>query len=1167
MRNGYTILLFIFILISTSGFFSSYGFGKNKVQYKNLVWHYNKTPHFHSYFHQNQGDLPAITAQWIENAYTELCKDFNFKHKKPIPLLVFGSPILFEQTNVTPGIIPEGVGGFTESLKNRIVVPFTGSYEELRHVLHHELVHAFQFGILFDQFGGSLFRGNALQMPLWFAEGSAEFLSTGWNCDADMFLMDRAIFGTLPLPGPEMGGYMLYKGGQSFLYFLSSSRGDSIFHNFLTAFRKSKRVTESLEHIYKRSLLELGNEWHQELKRIYWPEIGKREDLAKKGTALTSHIKSRSYLNLKPRISPDGSMVAYYSDAKDFTKIFISDTKGKVHTKIGQHGYGGYFESFQPFRSGMCWSPKSDRIAFITKNRGRNEIRIIDIKHKKHIQTLTPELESISSPDWSPDGKFIVFCGHKQHCTNIYLYNINKKKYTQLTDDIYYDSDPRFSRDGSAIIFAAIDTSGIAGRNMANGRPSSNLFLLELNDKSITQLSSTPWNEKQPCFSPDGNNVVFISDRNGVDNIYIAPITSLDSARALTDIIGGCSNPDWSLEENTLVFSLFQKQGWDIWLIDEPTKKLLDTIPSSTLWVKSRADSTTHYFLPAPIPSDSTDTTGITEILEIDSSQSSDSKGKSITTSKKETGGIIEEEVVTEKDSSFTDTSKALNSISAVDSINVSDSSFRSDTSVLQTEALTDTTDDTASVSLSDSSDTTMLSSKGGTNQIIEDSSLIQNDSVATGSLELINVISVLDSHVISDSSTTPDTSVKQIAELTDTTTDTILVPRAQDSSYITPILPKNMIDYPYRLKLSVDMVSVGMAYSNIYGYAGQGVIVFSDLLGNHQIVLAGNVQGSLDENNIFTFYINSKYRLDFGIGAFYERYYISPTRDYSNLFHDTNAGAILLLRYPFSLFSRIDFNLFYKHIDRVPKDAKLKTDPTREKMSVNITMPSLSYIFDNILWGITGPINGTRAMTTLLAAPPLKAGDASFISLDFDVRNYIHIRRKFVWANRITFGFSEPVGQDESKRRYFLGGNENWIFTINGVNIGEYEKNLPYIIYSSYVVPFRGWKYFDITGTRFAVFNTEFRFPFIKTIDIVWPLPMKIRYINGAFFIDVGNAWDVEDQYDKIPLPQHIYGGIGFGLRANLGIFILRYDIAWKTDWHKYLIGAYNYFSLGAEF
>ncbi len=1108
----HTISFYINMCILCSGLcFSLYGFGKNKVQYQNLSWEYYKLPHFHSYFHQDQGNLPSITAQWIENAYAELYKDFGFKHRKPIPLIVFASPTLFEQTNVTPGIIPEGVGGFTESLKNRIVVPFTGSYKELRHVLHHECVHAFQFSILFDQFGGSLFRANAIQMPMWFAEGSAEFLSSGWDAEADIFMMDRAIFGTLPPSNMNMGGYMVYKGGQSFLFFLSESRGDSTFHKFLTSFRKTKQVVNALEKVYKKELEELGKEWQQELKRIYWPEIGKREKLADKGTALTSHIESRSYFNLKPRISPDGSMVAYYSDKKDYTKIFIADTKGKVIKKIGHYGYGGFFESFQPFRSGMCWSPKSNRIAFVTKNQGKNEIRIVDIDKNEHVVTLTPDLAGISSPDWSPDGKSIVFCGLKQHTRDLYKIDIKTKKMTRLTSDIRFESGPRYSRDGSAILFAATDTCGIADRNRLNLQPSSNLFLLDLTTSEITQLTATSWNEKDPCFSPDGNSIAFVSDRNGINNIYIAPIENLDSIKALTDIIGGCSNPDWAKEQNALVLTLFQKQGWDIWHIEHPSEKLHDSLPSPTLWVKSRTDTSVHYFHPVPLEPDSADTSDITEIIELDTAKAINKVISEKKVISEEEIGIFEEETVPE-DSSDLDSSTLLNT--HADS---------SETSHVQ-------------VTLSD--DTTIT---------FKDTSL-SSDSLADAD--------TVNSHL----ATPPDSTI----------TDSNKIAVIEDSGYVAVKLPEKLISHPYKLKFSIDMVSVGMAYSTIYGYAGQGVIVFSDLLGNHQIAIAGNIQGSFEENNLFGFYFNTQFRLDFGIGGFYDRHYTFATLDYYNVFHDTNIGAMLLLRYPFSLFSRIDLNLFYQHMDREPyiyENNKLKKNDSLSTITSNITLPSLSYVFDNILWGITGPINGLRAKATVLAAPPFKSEDASFISCDLDVRRYWHIRKKFVWANRISCGFSEPINRDESQRRFFLGGNENWIFY--RFNRATYEENLNNSIYSSIIVPFRGWNYYDLSGTRYAVLNTEFRFPFVRTIDIVWPLPMSIRYINGAFFIDIGNAWDSDpvEQYKKFPLPKKIYGGLGFGLRANLGIFILRYDLAWKTDWHQMWEGAQNYWSLGAEF
>ncbi len=82
------------------------------------------------------------------------------------------------------------------------------------------MVHAFIFGICFDKFGGGAMLNNA-QIPFWFNEGGAEYLSSGWNCDADMFMMEQTLNNVVPLPGPQLGGYMAYKGGQSFLHFFT----------------------------------------------------------------------------------------------------------------------------------------------------------------------------------------------------------------------------------------------------------------------------------------------------------------------------------------------------------------------------------------------------------------------------------------------------------------------------------------------------------------------------------------------------------------------------------------------------------------------------------------------------------------------------------------------------------------------------------------------------------------------------------------------------------------------------------------------------------------------------------------------------------------------------------------------------------------------------------
>ena len=96
---------------------NSWGFGKNKVQYENLKWKVISTPHFEIYHHQEKGDLAQISQKFIENAYKKLQNQFIFDRKERLPLILYGTPDLFSQTNIITEILPEDVGDLRSSLK------------------------------------------------------------------------------------------------------------------------------------------------------------------------------------------------------------------------------------------------------------------------------------------------------------------------------------------------------------------------------------------------------------------------------------------------------------------------------------------------------------------------------------------------------------------------------------------------------------------------------------------------------------------------------------------------------------------------------------------------------------------------------------------------------------------------------------------------------------------------------------------------------------------------------------------------------------------------------------------------------------------------------------------------------------------------------------------
>jgi outer membrane protein assembly factor BamA len=119
-----------------------------------------------------------------------------------------------------------------------------------------------------------------------------------------------------------------------------------------------------------------------------------------------------------------------------------------------------------------------------------------------------------------------------------------------------------------------------------------------------------------------------------------------------------------------------------------------------------------------------------------------------------------------------------------------------------------------------------------------------------------------------------------------------------------------------------------------------------------------------------------------------------------------------------------------------------------------------------------------------------------------------------------------------------------------------------------------RGGDFYEKIGTKYFLTNLEFRFPLIKYFALGWPLPIRISNIGGALFTDIGSAWYVNSHFkgiEKLSSGRHhlddIFLGYGLGARLNLGIFILKFDMGWNTDFVENSSKPKYYFSLGPGF
>ncbi|MEG8945960.1 peptidase MA family metallohydrolase [Rosettibacter firmus] len=580
------ILLIVTNLIITCSLFAQ--FGQNRVQYKNHEWFYIQTKHFDIYFAKGGERIAEFTAAVAEDALLKLQQDFNYEINNRIILVVYNSHNDFQETNITDEYLGQGVGGFTEPFKNRVVFPFEGSYEKFRHVIHHELVHA----VMQDMyFGGSIqnviSKGITLQLPHWFMEGSAEYFSQGWETYTDMFIRNAIISESLPDIN-QLTGYLGYRGGQSVFKYIADTYGRQKLGELINKIQGLGSLESALKSSIGIDFEELNERWKKSLKKEYWPDIAKYQDPDEFAKRLTDNKKSYGFYNTSPAISPQGDKIAFISDRDIFLDVYIMDAiTGKVIKKIVESGKTTDFEELTVLHPLITWSPDNIRIALSTKKAGYDVITIINTNNQESYD-LPFKFDGIESVDWSRDGDKLVFNAHNSIQSDIYIYNFKTNELINITNDIFSDTDPVWTPDSKKIIFAS-DRGDITNPSLLNSDflmsnhnyKQLDLYAIDVETRVITRI--TDWqlsNERFPVVSPDGKEILFISDQNGINNIYKKSIEILNSPdnKSLTEIkafpitnsLSEISQPSITYDGKKLVFTALYKLGYNIFMLNNP---------------------------------------------------------------------------------------------------------------------------------------------------------------------------------------------------------------------------------------------------------------------------------------------------------------------------------------------------------------------------------------------------------------------------------------------------------------------------------------------------------------------------------------------------------------------------------------------------------------------
>ena len=569
--------VFMLFLSTASPAHAQY-FGRNKVQYKEFKFEVLKTEHFDVYFYEEERESAARVGRMAERWYARLSSVFEHQLRTRQPLVLYASHPDFEQTNVVGGMIGEGTGGVTEGLKRRVVLPLAGTLAETDHVLGHELVHAFQYDISAQRAAAGGGSGTGIEaLPLWFVEGLAEYLSIGpVDPHTAMWLRDATRKEKLPeIKDLDSGEFFPYRWGQAVWAYVGGKYGDDLIGQI---FRTAVRGGSPIMALEQGTLIddkELSTNWHAAIREQYAPVMSATARAHTFGRGLTVNDKTKMATNVSPSLSPDGKHIVFFSSRDLFSiDLYLADaTTGRIVRKLVDTALNSHFTSLQFIGSAGSWKPDSRQFVVGGVHAGKAVLAILDVADGDVVREIeVPQVGEILNPTWSPDGNAIAFSATVGGDSDLFIYDLAAGSAKRITSDLYADLQPAWSPDGDSIAFVTDRfTTNADLLNPGDYR----LAVLDVASGRISPISTFAQGKNiNPQWSPDSRSLFFVSDQNGISNIYrvnlqsgaLAQVTNIDSG--ISGITGLSPAISSAIDARTLAVSAYEDGSHHIYIID-----------------------------------------------------------------------------------------------------------------------------------------------------------------------------------------------------------------------------------------------------------------------------------------------------------------------------------------------------------------------------------------------------------------------------------------------------------------------------------------------------------------------------------------------------------------------------------------------------------------------
>ncbi|HRE59352.1 MAG TPA: hypothetical protein PLW09_16190, partial [Candidatus Kapabacteria bacterium] len=463
---------------------------------------------------------------------------------------------------------------------SRIVIPFSGDYDEFRHVIYHEIIHSYlnKYYQENNSFWTSSIWGANL-LPYWLNEGIADYFSKdgGMEYETDMF-MRSYLYGSKSVDPNYLYGYPAYRYGEAFCNWVNLRYGDDKISMLIKEYAEKSTIKAKYYNVFNLGYESITRAFQDELKKIYNEEADKFQlpdafgDIVKRGKVTSN------YYTTNPQISPDGKKIIYIGNDNDDLGIYIHEIGSPKKNKILIDGWSTMgFQELVVSKHTVSWHPSSEKFVFTAKSNGYDQLYIYNTKTGDYEERYL-NFRSVQSTHWSPDGNSLVISALKNNQQDIFIYSLNDNSIIQCTNDLYYDQSAVWSSDGKSVYFLSSREKSTSGVNSEKEdffsiKKFNGVFNYSLSKKSLTQITDLyPFRITRILATKSDSSLFIIHDKNGINNIYRYNIASR-SEKPVSNTRYAIKDISLSFNNEKMAFSAYNGTSTDLFVLDNPLTK------------------------------------------------------------------------------------------------------------------------------------------------------------------------------------------------------------------------------------------------------------------------------------------------------------------------------------------------------------------------------------------------------------------------------------------------------------------------------------------------------------------------------------------------------------------------------------------------------------------